>query len=276
MNKKDIRGYLMRNATGPVSDRIMNYVTEHVFSVAYMNMDKLAYATESTTDEVNEFFRTLGFETFFDFKAALRESSYFEKEGGDFQRTDIKSIAEQMMRCEMQNLTEFFGELDYDMLDRLAQDVLAASEVVFIGMRVGVPYAFYAVNMLNRIGIRATRFDVRDSNYIDYIKTLDRSALVISFGFPRYHKATVISTSVMKKRGFHIVSITDSARSPVALLSDYSFVVPVHSYDFADSFTAGMLLIDLLTFRLALLDHEGTRQSINDYVQISNDVDLFI
>lgn len=275
MNRKDLRNYLMQNAAGAVSDKIMDYVLDQPFYVTFMSLERLAYSTESTVDEVTDFFRGLGFETFLDFKNALRNSNYYEKKDNQYQRTDIRKIADQIMRLEMQNLTEFFSNFDYDLLDRFAQDVLSASEVVVVGMRVGAPYAYYLTSMLNHIGIKATRFDIRDCNYVDLIKTLDRSVLVISFGFRRYHKATVVSTGALKKRGHHVVAITDSLKSPVAAVADYSFVVPVHSYDYADSFTAGMRLIDLLTFRISLLDYDRAHKSLNDYIQLTNELELF-
>ena len=271
MNKSEIKAFLTQQAAEDVNERLLEYMATHIGSVPFATVEKIAYDCQTSPEEIHQFIRSLGFETLIDFKSHLRKANYFEKKDGKLQNVDIQNIASAMMRCEMQNLTEFFNDFDYDKLDRLAEDITAASEVVLLGSRT---YTIYAVYMFNRMGIRTTHLDMRDCNILDFIATLDRSALVIPFGFARYHKQHVVSCSLLKKNGYHIVAVTDSERSPMAMLADYSFILPVHSFDFSDSFTAGMLLINMIAYRVGLLDRDSMMQNINNYERLSSEMDV--
>lgn len=275
MNRRALKSALLQNARGEVSEVILDYIVKNVSSVLFMNIDRLAYSTQSTVRELQDFIEALGFSHFLDMKAALRKYNYLEKENNQVQHMGIRSIADNMMRCEMQNLTEFFNDLDYDLLDRFVQDLTAASEVVLIGMRSSMPYAYYAATMWSRVGIKAYRSDIRDCNVVDFIATLSRSALIVTMGFPRYHKASVVMASMFKNQGYRLVAITDSPQSPVAKMADYGFYLPIHSYDFSDSYTAGTMLINLITFRIGLLDSEAMLQRLNSHEQISTDMEVF-
>lgn len=272
MNKAEIRSYLKEKEIRPASEKILDYMSSHIGSVPFATLEQISSDCQATPEEMQEFFSALGFETFIDFKAFLRQANYFEKRDNKLRNTDIHSIADNMMRCELQNLTEFFNEIDYEKLDRLVEDITAASEIVLLG---SISYAQYAVYMFNRMGVRTTHIDLRTCSLADFIATLDRSALILPFGFARYRKQLVVTTSAFKKNGFHIVSITDSARSPFAMLADYSFVIPVHSYDLSDSFTSGTLLINLIAYRISLLDQKGMAERMKRYEHLTSELDVF-
>lgn len=272
MNKAEIKAYLKDREIRPVSEKMLDYMASHIGSVPYATLEQIAYDCQVTQEEMQEFFNGLGFDTFLDFKSFLRKANYFDKRDGKLRNTDIHSIADSMMRCEMQNLTEFFNEFDYEKLDRLVEDITASSEVVLLG---SLSYAQYAVYMFNRMGIRTTHIDIRNCSLADFIATLDRSALIIPFGFARYRKQLVVNCSAFKKNGFHIVAITDSERSPFAMLADYSFVLPVHSYDLSDSFTSGTLLVNLIAYRIGLLDQEGMAERMKRYEHLTSELDVF-
>ena len=59
----------------------------------------------------------------------------------------------------------------------------------------------------HRVLMRPTR------KTLDNIINIDRSALVIAFGFPRYPKPTIVATRFLKNRGYKIVSITDKKKN---------------------------------------------------------------
>lgn len=275
MTKNEMKSFITLNAKGDVSEEILDYIASNIGSVPFISLQQLAMETHSSISEITDFLNTLGFNDFIEFKTYLRKTNYFERKGDQLVERDLRNIASDMMNCELQNLTEFFGNFDYELLDRLVQDITAASEVVFLAFRGSTAYTSYAVNMFNKIGIRASFLNLRDVNFTDYLNTMSRSILLISFGFARYNKSLVVANNVLKKNGFHIVGITDSIHSPLAALADYSFVLPVHSVDFSDSFTAGMLLINLITFKIGLTNKDNMLKSIASYEHLSNELDAF-
>ena len=82
------------------------------------------------------------------------------------------------------------------------------------------------------------------------------SALVIAFGIARYSKHAVLQLRNLRQRGYRIVSFTDRHDSPYVDLSDYYFFMPLNCFDFLDSYTAGMTLINALLSNIGLQDEQ--------------------
>lgn len=95
----------------------------------------------------------------------------------------------------------------------MARELLSVPKVYIIGPQASTPLAIYAAHILSKVGIRTVKVDM-GSNYLDTIANLDRSGLVLAFGFSQCHKGTVVLLNMLKKNGFHIVSVTDYPMSP--------------------------------------------------------------
>ena len=71
MSKKAIKSKLREHASGPVDERLLNYVSGNYNSVAYMGADKLCYAAGCTDRELGEFFAALGVGSMLEFKSII-------------------------------------------------------------------------------------------------------------------------------------------------------------------------------------------------------------
>ena len=78
MNKAEIKSYLKEREVRPVSEKILDYMASHIGSVPFATMEQITYDLQATPEEMQAFFNGLGFESFMDFKAYLRQANYFE------------------------------------------------------------------------------------------------------------------------------------------------------------------------------------------------------
>ena len=154
---------------------------------------------------------------------------------------------------EHRNIGTMTRNLDYGAMDRLTQDIMQAGEVLVLASSGAAPYGIYLTRMLNLLGIKAYTLNPSE-NLTSFLSSHDRSVLVISFGIARYSKQGVLQLRNLRQRGYHIVSFTDRHDSPYVDLSDYYFFMPVNCFDFLDSYTAGLTLINTLLSNIGLQD----------------------
>ena len=275
MVKRTLKTTLKEKAKSEVNEKILNYFAENFNSVIYMTLDKLCYVTETTPEEMNAFFESLGYANMLEFKNGLREIVYNEFNGPDnISETSLRGIVDMVMRYEMLNMTEFVTSVDLNLIDRLAQDILSVPEVYIIGMRASTPLTIYAAHILSKVGVKTTKIDVVE-NFIDYIVNMDRAGLVLAFGFSRYHKGSIMLLNSLKKSGFNIVSITDYPMSPMANASKYCIYIPRHSHDYTVSYVAGTMMLNVLAIHIASQDKDGLLKRIRHYDETTQNLEYY-
>lgn len=275
MSVKGIKSRLMEKAVGPVDSRLLSYVVNNFNSVAYMNYDKLCYHAQCSGEELDTFFRAFGVEDLLAFKAMLREVVYNESDGpDDLEDRSIRGIADMVMRHEMSNIAEFSASLDEGLISRFAQDLLSASEVYLISMRSAPSMTLHAADVLNKVGIK-TRIIDSSNSYLSNVVNMDRSGLVLSIAYSRYHKGTIGLMSYLRKNGYKIVSITDYPMSPAGKLSDYCFCCPRHSHDYTVSSLTITMLLNIVAIHIGLQDKSGLVNRIRRYDEITQNLEYY-
>lgn len=267
-----IKQELLKLSEGDVSEDILDYVVKNINSVLYSTFDKLCYFAKCNSDELNDFLKALGFNDLITFKKVLRELQNQELIESKESQQSIRSIIDMVTRYELGNITEFSNNINLELLDRLAQDLLAASNVYILG---SVPLSYYATFIFNTNGIKAVRLDGIGSNYISTILNIDKSSLIFAFGYSRYTKNNIVLLNTLKKNGYNIVSITDYQESPLAEISDYSLVVPVHSYDYTTSYTSTFMLLNVLSIYISSQDRTILFQKLQKYDELTQSMEFF-
>lgn len=120
----------------------------------------------------------------------------------DMDAEQLEYLTGALIDIEMENLMQFRRTVDFDMLKTLVNDIQEAPEVVIIGSRASSVLVSYATYIFNKIGIRTSGFDAADTKSLDSIINIDRTALVIAFGFARFPKSTIVTSRFLKNRGY--------------------------------------------------------------------------
>ena len=237
------------------------------------------FCAEAGVDErqATAFFKAFGANSFLTFKRILRDCLYSEPtELGTVSRSTA-SIASEIIRDELLNLTELWQNLDCAGLQRLAEDIATASEIFIIGQGTSSTYARELSRMLGTLGINSRFSSLKDpEQFAELELALGRDPLMITFAFPRYSKPLLMRIRALKQRGLRLVSITDRSRSPYASLADYYFTLPVRSFDFADSHCAGMAWINILSITIALRNKEKVFSKMQEREMHIDEMNMFL
>ena len=261
-----------------VNENLLSFVANNSNgqSVLYMSLEQFCGAAGINYSEASAFFHSFGINSFLSFKSLLRECLYSEMtECGMVNRT-IASIADEVVRYEMQNLCDFSKSIDCVKMKRLAEDIMNASEVVLFVHDYSSPSAHNMARMLRVLKIEHHISSTKSTEDANRLLNLSDSALVITFGFPRYSKDVLLRLKCLKQKGVRIVSLTDSSESPFAFLSDYYFTIPLRSFDFTDSYSATMVFISILSVWLAMMSREETFPRFQKREQIVDDMNMFL
>lgn len=275
MSQKGIKAKLLEKAVGRVDERILDYMIKNFNEVTFMSVEKLCYAADCTVEELKNFCAGFGAESLLALMSMLREAVYSEADEtrGTHER-ELRDITDMVMRYEMDNIADYVSTLDLELVDRLARDLSAATEVYIVGVRSTAPMAVYAAHILSAAGIRTRKLDVAE-NYVDGVVNMDRAGLVLALDFTRYHKGTLVLLNMLKKNGFKITSITDSPDAPVARVSDYSICVPRRSHDYTDSFVTSTMLLNTLAIYIGMQDRNTLVSRLHQYDEATQSLEFY-
>lgn len=250
----DYAAVLRRNLVNPVDEKLFAFTADNLHTILYSNMDRLSMLSQASEEELHGLFRGFGADSLEEFKDVLRPILY-QSPAESIAKRPMQSIMDEMFSKEISNLQDLVRELDLTKLDMLTQEILSAPEVLVVCSPGTQSYAGPLTRNLCKLGIKAQTL-VGNMGLADYYGCHDRSPLVIAFGFNLYYKPSVFTLRSLRQRGFRIISVTDREDSPFALLSDYYFIIRRRSFDFLESYTAGMAWINLLLLHIASQDVE--------------------
>lgn len=275
MSYKAMRAKLMEQAVGPVDERMVEYVLRHFDEVTFMSAEKLCYTLGCSAEELQTFCAGFGAGSLLDLMGLLRQAVYSQSsESGETADRTLRDIADTMVRYEMANITDFTTELDTELIDRLAREMTAASEVYIVGVRSSAPMSVYAAHILSAVGVKTRKIDVAE-NYVDGVVNMDRSGLVLALDFTRYHRGTLVLLNMLRKNGFRIAAITDSPEAPVARVANYNLCVPRRSYDYTDSFVTTTMLLNILAAYIGMQDKNQLVSRLRQYDEITQSLEFF-
>ncbi len=140
--------------------RVASYVLKNLGTVAQVTITDLAKACEVSEPTVIRFCRTLGCEGYRDFKIRLAQNvavslQYLDTPGTP-PATDAPALVDRVLSVLYTTANVMRGQLDGAVLERAADTLADARQVVFIGVGGGsTTVAFDGANRLFRLGVPA-------------------------------------------------------------------------------------------------------------------------
>lgn len=281
MNENNIKDSIIKIFKGKeVDEVIVNYIVENYNSIIYMTFEKFCYQINCSSERMESFLKDVDFQDFNQLKDAIQnirsENCYYDGNDEYICRDKVLGTVNELVNIELNNIFDFKNNIDINLVMRLINDILNSEDVVLVGTRASTPLVTYAAYIFNKIGIRTTKIDSADTSYFDIIPNLDRTTLIIAFGFSRYPKGTIRLLNFLKKKGFKIVSITDYIQSPLINFSEYSLIIKANSYDYTDSYIGVMLLINTLIISMGKMDNKRLIKRLKEYDETAQNLGYFL
>jgi DNA-binding MurR/RpiR family transcriptional regulator len=166
------------------------------------------------------------------------------------------------LRNDITSLRHIREVIDYSMVQKVADSILAANHIYIMGLRSSTPLAQFFWYYLNYI-ISNTSLATSSigGDIFGQLMHASKGDLVIAISFPRYSSRTVDGANFAKKNGAKVVAITDNEVSPLAGIADECLFVNSDMNLFVDSLVVPLSVINTLVLLVGMRKKDGLRQN---------------
>ncbi|CUH64117.1 putative DNA-binding transcriptional regulator [Thalassovita gelatinovora] len=218
----------------PKMQGVLRYLIANSDDIALSSMRTLATACGVTPPTMLRLARKLGYDDWNSLRDELQAELRERVEGplttrvrnlATYGQQDQTSrITQDLLEEDERNLRRSWDKIDVDQLDSAVGAMRAARKLFFLGRRSCYPVAYlmyYSYRMIRDNGVMVADHGAGIFNSLDEIGPDD--ALIV-VGYEPYSQESVALTTQAADRGACVLSITDSAVSPLALCADHVFI----------------------------------------------------
>lgn len=232
---------------------------------SYGSVSDIAVAAASNASTVTRTAQTLGFKGWTDFQFELRSrflASLSAVEVAAEHNGHISSPATAAVSTDRANLAHFERTLNADTVHEIAKAIAAARQTFIVAAgSYAIPGKALEHNAIIA-GYNVRLLDADVAALTNAIARLGAEDLVIAISLWRVYDSTMRAVEIAHSIGSPVVSITDSAGSPVAVKAQHRIVVPTEGAGFFPSLTGAVSAVQAIAVELASLDKERSNQNI--------------
>lgn len=250
----------------PERRKAARYLADHPDELAVLPLRELARNAGVKTTTLVRVANAIGYASFSTlrepFRASLRLSSGYVSDRAralERQGDEEGQLFAGMADATIRNLEGLFSSELAARLAAVAGDILAARRVVIAAVGSCYPLAAY-FHYVARMALPKVVLSPQPGGLpLDDLMDLDERDLVLVLSLKPYRRETADAVRLAKRRGAHIIAITDSRSAPIAVPARTVLVVPTETPHFFPSIAA---LVALLETLIALLVKQGGRKAV--------------
>jgi DNA-binding MurR/RpiR family transcriptional regulator len=229
---------------------IIRPIFEHPRTFVLSNVRGMAERLGTDPATVVRIVRGLGFPGFREFQHYLHELSLAFATSADTMRRDtptsgIPGHVADSLELDFKNLHALKNTLDAKRLADSAKLFYEARRIVVMGSDLAAVLAEYFEYHLVLLGMNA--FAATSGGKIVHLtRNVTAKDIVVAISFRRGLRQTVEGVQSSRRHGAHCIAITDTLLSPLARVSNETFLAGIGSNSFGASYAAPMALLNAL------------------------------
>ena len=232
--------------------QIASYIIDHYEKAAYMTASRLGDATGVSESTVVRFAIELGFEGYPEFQRAMQ--AIIRNRLTSFQRIEVTNhligdgnVLDKILYADAEKIKQTAESIDREAFDRAVDALISARNIYILGVRASASLADFLGAGLLRVSdnvklIRSTS----GSEVFEQMLDIGKNDVLVAISFPRYSKRVVTAVEFAHRAGANVVSLTDSARAPIAAQADQLLLAQSDVAAFVDSLVAPLSIINAL------------------------------
>ncbi|NBG88759.1 MurR/RpiR family transcriptional regulator [Isachenkonia alkalipeptolytica] len=247
---------------------IAEYIISNYDKAAFMTASKIGQTVGVSESTVVRFANTLGFEGYPQLQRALQEiiktklTTVQRVEMGT-QYTNEGDIIRKVLRSDMDNINYTLENIDYDVFQKVINEIFLADKIYIVGLRSSTALAEYFGFYLNMIldNVRIVGYGVSD--IFEQTLRVTENDLVIGISFPRYSNRTIEALRYIKEQNVKIIGITDTVQSPLNEICNYTLTAKSNMASFVDSLVAPLSLINAIIVAVGMREKDEITEYFN-------------
>lgn len=261
--------------------QISSFILAHYDKAAYMTAAKLGALVGVSESTVVRFANELGFAGYPELQHSLQEM--IRSKLTTIQRIEITNdrigesdLLEKVLNSDIDKIKHTLEEIDRTSFENAVDDLIGADMIYIIGMRSSSSLASFMYHYLNLVfpHVRLVRTTSGSEIFEQLLRINDNDAIV-GISFPRYSKRIINALGYAKKQGAKVISITDSAASPIAANADDLLLAKSDMASFVDSLVAPLSIINALIVAIGRKKQDEIAETFGKLERIWDEYDVY-
>ena len=260
---------------------ISNYILENYDKAAYMTASRLGAIVHVSESTVVRFANELGFDGYPEFQHALQE--IVRTKLTSFQRVEVTNnligdgdVLTKVLMSDSDKIKRTLEEIDREAFTAAVDKIVDAKKIYILGARSAATLAGFLAHSLRMIFDDVIQVQISSgSEMFEQLMSLDESDAVIAISFPRYSKKIINAVDFAKHTGANVISITDSAMSPIASQADQLLLAKSDMASFVDSLVAPLSIINALVVAVARKKQDELTVRLHQLESIWDEYDVY-
>ena len=260
---------------------ISNYILENYDKAAYMTASRLGAIVHVSESTVVRFANELGFDGYPEFQHALQE--IVRTKLTSFQRVEVTNnligdgdVLTKVLMSDSDKIKRTLEEIDREAFTAAVDKIADAKKIYILGARSAATLAGFLAHSLRMIFDDVIQVQISSgSEMFEQLMSLDESDAVIAISFPRYSKKIINAVDFAKHTGANVISITDSAMSPIASQADQLLLAKSDMASFVDSLVAPLSIINALVVAVARKKQDELTVRLHQLESIWDEYDVY-
>lgn len=232
-------------------------------AVAFMTVSELAGAVDVNEATVVRFANGLGLKGYPGLtrlcRERLQEQAQLLRRFDNLEHLAAEGVGmrEQTVALDQANIARTFARIDEAMWDSAVDRLAHAPRVHVIGLRKCHAPAYLLTYLLRMLREDVSAIDATAGTLTDELRRVRAGDCFVAMSIHRYSLDTVRAAHWARQRGAHVIALTDTALSPLAVSAHDTFYIDASSASILRSMTAFISLAQAMTGDVArILGHE--------------------
>ncbi len=260
---------------------ISNYILENYDKAAYMTASKLGKIVQVSESTVVRFAIELGFEGYPEFQHALQE--IVRTRLTSFQRMEVTNsligdgdILSKVLLGDADKIKHTLEGIDHRAFEDAVDHLVKAKNIYILGVRASSSLAGFLAHGLRMIFDNVKFVQTTSgSEMFEQIMSVGPEDVMIAISFPRYSKRIIHAVDFAQHAGADVITLTDSATSPIAPQANQLLIAKSDMASFVDSLVAPLSIINAMIVAVSRKKQDDLQIRLRLLEQIWDEYDVY-
>ncbi len=283
-SEKDVLGLIksMMPNMSKSHKKIATYVLDMYDEAVFLTAAKVGEAIGVSESTVVRFAMALGFEGYPEYQKALGKCirgkiSKMQKLDERYGNSSQSEIVKSVLSSDMEKIRDTIENLNTDAFNMAVETLIEADTVYIMGLRSNAPLASFLHFYLNMVREHVVLLNTTSTTEtFEQMLRISEKDCFVGISFPRYSMRTLKAMEFASDRRARIISITDSAYSPMNLYSSCNLFARSDMVSIVDSLVAPLSVINALVVAICLKKPEAVNNDLKMLEEVWGNYQVYL
>jgi DNA-binding MurR/RpiR family transcriptional regulator len=243
----------------PNQRKLLKFILDNPEDVIFLTTAKLADMSGVSEATIVRLSQVLGYRGFKEMKLDLgrfimsRLDTVTRLQSSVGANRSVGELMGSVVQQDIKNLNTLIQGLNIDTLDQVAHILQAAPKIYMVGLRSSYSLVIFFRSGLTMLGKQILLLTPEYWEMWRDVSMVGPGDIVFAISFPRYTRLTAEIVQSVHDAGATVISLTDSAMSPLVAHSNHVLFVPCRLDSFIESYVPALSVLNALITAVGFL-----------------------